>query len=46
MKNSEEVFPIFIHDSRAIEDFGSSDARFGSIREALEDIDRELEKSE
>lgn len=46
MRNSESVFPIFIHDIRAIEDFGSSDARFGFIREALEDIDRELEKSE
>ncbi len=44
MNNSEEVFPIFIHDSRAIEDFGESDVRFGFIREALESIDRELEK--
>lgn len=25
---SEEVFPIFIHDTRAIEDFGVDDARF------------------
>ena len=44
MKNSEEVFPIFIHDTRAIEDFGIEDPRFGFIREALEAIDRELEK--
>jgi deoxyribodipyrimidine photo-lyase len=22
IKNSEEIFPIFIHDERAIEDFG------------------------
>lgn len=25
---SEEIFPVFIHDTRAIEDFGSQDARF------------------
>lgn len=31
VKNSEEVFPVFIHDSRAIEDFGIDDPRFGFI---------------
>lgn len=41
---SQEVFPIFIHDTRAIEEFGAGDRRFGFIREALEEIDRELEK--
>ena len=46
MKNSEEVFPIFIHDTRAIEDFGREDARFGLIREALDSIDMELQKYE
>lgn len=45
MKNSFEVFPIFIHDTRAIADFGESDPRFGLIREALEAIDTELQKS-
>ncbi len=45
IENSEEVFPIFIHDTRAIEDFGQDDVRFGLIREALEEIDRELQKS-
>ena len=44
IKNSEEVLPIFIHDTRAIEDFGSEDPRFGFIREALEAIDHELQK--
>jgi deoxyribodipyrimidine photo-lyase len=44
VKNSKEVFPIFIHDDRAIEDFGSGDPRFGLIREALETIDSELIK--
>lgn len=44
IKNSREVFPIFIHDTRAIEEFGVEDRRFGFIREALEEIDRELEK--
>ncbi len=44
MKNSREVFPIFIHDTRAIEDFWVDDARFGFIREALESIDTELQK--
>jgi deoxyribodipyrimidine photo-lyase len=44
VKNSKEVFPIFIHDTRAIEDFWSDDPRFGLIREALETIDRELQK--
>jgi deoxyribodipyrimidine photo-lyase len=42
VKNSKEVFPIFIHDTRAIEEFGVEDPRFGLIREALETIDREL----
>lgn len=44
MKNSKEVFPIFIHDTRAIEDFWKDDTRFGFIREALESIDIELQK--
>lgn len=44
IRNSEAVFPIFIHDIRAIEDFGVDDARFGFIREALEWIDTELQK--
>lgn len=44
MKNSKEVFPIFIHDTRAIEDFWKDDARFGFVREALESIDTELQK--
>ena len=44
IKNSEEIFPIFIHDTRAIEDFGWEDPRFGFIREALESIDTELQK--
>jgi deoxyribodipyrimidine photo-lyase len=41
VKNSKEVFPIFIHDTRAIDEFGVEDPRFGFIREALETIDRE-----
>jgi len=44
VKNSKEVFPIFIHDARAIEEFGEDDARFGFIREALEEIDRVLQE--
>ncbi len=44
MRNSKEIFPIFIHDIRAIEDFGAEDRRFGFIREALEEIDKELQK--
>jgi deoxyribodipyrimidine photo-lyase len=44
MRNSKEVFPIFIHDNRAIVDFGKDDSRFGFIREALEGIDIELQK--
>ena len=44
MKHSETVFPIFIHDTRAIEDFGQDDVRFGFIREAIEAIDTELQK--
>ncbi len=44
VRHSKEVFPIFIHDTRAIEDFGESDPRFGLIREALEEIDTELSK--
>lgn len=44
MKHSEQVFPIFIHDTRAIEDFGRDDARFGFVRQALEAIDSELQK--
>lgn len=44
MKNSKQVFPIFIHDARAIDDFGSEDPRFGFIREALEHIDTELQE--
>lgn len=45
VKNSKEVFPIFIYDTRAIEEFGVDDRRFGFIREALESIDAELQKS-
>lgn len=44
IKNSKEVFPIFIHDNRAIEEFGEDDARFWFIREALEEIDRTLQE--
>ncbi len=44
IRNSEEVFPIFIHDTRATRDFGEEDTRFGFIREALESIDHELQK--
>lgn len=44
MKHSVEMFPIFIHDIRAIEDFGIDDPRFGFIREALESIDLELQR--
>jgi deoxyribodipyrimidine photo-lyase len=42
VKNSKEVFPIFIHDKRAIDDFGERDVRFGFIREALEYIDEDI----
>lgn len=44
VKNSEEVLPVFIHDSRAIGDFGIDDPRFGFIRAALESIDAEFQK--
>ena len=44
MKNSDSIFPIFIHDDRAISDFGRDDPRFGLLREALETIDTELQK--
>ena len=44
MRNSKEIFPIFIHDIRAIDEFGVDDRRFGFIREALESIDAELQK--
>lgn len=44
MWNSKEVFPIFIHDTRSIDEFGMGDRRFGFIREALESIDSELQK--
>lgn len=44
VKNSKEVFPIFIYDARAMEEFGVDDRRFGFIREALESIDTELQK--
>lgn len=43
IRNSKEVFPIFIHDIRAIDEFGEDDARFGFIREAIEEIDRVLQ---
>lgn len=43
--HSEEVFPIFIHDVRAIDDFWDVDPRFGFIREALDTIDITLEQS-
>jgi len=45
VRNSREVFPIFIHDTRAIDEFGVDDARFGFISEALEAIDTELQKA-
>ncbi|MBX9809342.1 DNA photolyase family protein [Candidatus Gracilibacteria bacterium] len=44
MKNSHEIFPIFIHDERSISDFGIDDPRFGFIREALESIDQKLQE--
>ncbi len=44
MCTSNQVFPIFIHDTRAIEDFGMDDPRFGFIREVLESVDQELQK--
>jgi deoxyribodipyrimidine photo-lyase len=44
VKNSKEVFPIFIYDTRAIDEFGAQDIRFGLIREALEYIDEDLRK--
>jgi deoxyribodipyrimidine photo-lyase len=44
LKNSKEIFPIFIQDTRAIDEFGIDDRRFGFIREALESIDIELQK--
>jgi deoxyribodipyrimidine photo-lyase len=44
IKSSKEVFPIFIHDVRAIDEFGIDDPRFWLIREALETIDMELQK--
>ncbi len=44
MKNSKEVFPIFIYDTRSTHEFGPDDPRFGLIREALETIDTELQK--
>ena len=44
IRNSKEVFPIFIHDIRAIDEFGEDDARFGFIREAIEEIDRVLQE--
>lgn len=44
IRNSEEVFPIFIHDDRAISDFWIDDPRFGLIREALEGIDKKLQE--
>jgi deoxyribodipyrimidine photo-lyase len=44
IQSSETVLPIFIHDTRAIEDFRIDDPRFGYIREALEAIDLELQK--
>lgn len=44
MHTSNQVFPIFIHDTRAIEDFWVYDPRFGFIREVLESVDQELQK--
>lgn len=44
MSHSEEIFPIFIHDTRAIEDFWVDDVRFGFIREALDAIDDILQQ--
>ena len=43
IQNSESIFPVFIRDTRAIADFGRDDARFGFIREALEEIDTRLQ---
>jgi len=44
LENSHTVFPIFIHDIRAIEEFGENDSRFSFIHEALDKIDNELQK--
>lgn len=44
IRHSEEIFPIFILDNRARNDFGRDDPRFGFIREALEVIDCTFEK--
>ncbi len=43
IKDSESIFPIFIRDTRAIDDFWRDDSRFGFIREALEQIDVNLQ---
>lgn len=42
--HSEEIFPIFILDNRARDDFGRDDPRFGFIREAIEAVDRTFEE--
>lgn len=42
--HSDMVFPIFIHDTRAIDEFGEDDPRFSFIQEALDIIDIELQK--
>lgn len=42
MRNSREVFPIFIYDHAAISEFGEDDVRFGFIKEALEYVDEWL----
>ncbi len=45
LRESKEVLPIFIRDTRADEDFGENDPRFGFIAEALTEIDTELQKN-
>jgi len=42
--HSDEVFPIFIHDTRAIDEFGENDPRFSFIEEALDYLNKELQK--
>lgn len=44
IRNSEEVFLIFIHDTRSIESFGEDDPRFGFIREAINSMNESLWK--
>jgi len=45
VQNSESVLPIFILDTNIIENFwGLSDKKFGFIREALQEVSKELKK--